>query len=184
MLKNFIFPIVVAGGFLLGISTPASSSEPPTAVIPTEIYQAAGLDKLTEVERRVLLEWLASRGITGEISVVTDAVAAATAAAIAPAPAVAPAASAMTVMPAPAPSPADDFRGPNEIRTRIVSPFTGWTGKTVFTMENGQVWQQRMEGSYQFKGTDTRVVIRKGSFGHDRMRLESTGRWIGVTRIK
>lgn len=41
-----------------------------------------------------------------------------------------------------APDKADAFE------TRIKGEFSGWSGKTVFLLENGQRWQQAGEGSY------------------------------------
>ena len=41
-----------------------------------------------------------------------------------------------------------------------------------------------MDGRYSFRGTDTRVIIRKGAFGLDRMEMVATGRWIGVKRVR
>lgn len=173
------------------------AAEPTTVVVPQDIYRAAGLDKLTDAERKVLLEWIAGRGVSVSAApaapgapmapAVTPSPAASATAAVAsasPAPAT-PAAAAVAAAAPPTPPPVDDFRAAQaDVYTSIVQPFTGWSGRTTFVMENGQVWQQRMDGSYQFKGTDTRVVIRRGAFGHDRMRLLSTGRWIGVKRIR
>ena len=170
-----------------------------SSTIPPEVYRAAGLDKLTDAERKALLDWINSgaptteSGVpaapTGEVGPRAPMVTASPAPVASPAPAVslAPAsspASAASLSPAPLPAPLTPLSEESEINTRILSPFTGWTGRTVFTMENGQVWQQRMEGNYTFKGADTRVIITRGAFGLDRMRLVETGRWIGVKRIR
>eukprot|EP00494_Astrolonche_serrata_P017904 UN18094 len=40
-----------------------------------------------------------------------------------------------------------------EILSSIVSPFKGWSGDTVFRLENGQVWQQRRRGNYFYDGS-------------------------------
>lgn len=187
--KNLSAKVIVLLLSAWSLDAPLHAAEATPVVVPQEIYRAAGLDKLTDAERKVLLEWIAERGVSAPAAPMAQA---ATPSPIVTAPVVtAPVAAApVTTTPSvaatpPLPTPADDFRAAQaDVYTRIVQPFTGWSGRTIFTMENGQVWQQRMEGSYQFKGTDTRVVIRRGAFGHDRMRLLSTGRWIGVTRIR
>lgn len=163
------------------------AAQPDSSVIPPEVYRAAGLDKLTEAERKALIDWInagapmTASGVPAVPKVQVGPRAPTVAAS--PAPTSSPA-SAASLSPAPLPAPLTPLSEESEINTRILPPFTGWTGRTVFTMENGQVWQQRMDGSYTFKGTDTRVVITRGAFGLDRMRLVEGGRWIGVKRIK
>jgi hypothetical protein len=71
-----------------------------------------------------------------------------------------------------------------EVTASIKPPFDGWDGETVFYLDNGQVWKQRVQGRYQYDGDDTRVVIRKGLFGFKVMELVATGQAIGVTRIR
>lgn len=70
-----------------------------------------------------------------------------------------------------------------EISAKIQPPFEGWDGKTVFYLDNGQVWRQRLKGRYYYSGEDTRVTIKKNLFGFYVMTLESTGKSIGVSRI-
>jgi len=150
-------------------------AQPASSTIPPEVYRAAGLDKLTDAERKALIDWInAGAPMTASG---TPAV---------PAAPVSPRAPMVAATPAPAalPTPLPPLSEESEINTRILPPFTGWTGRTIFTLENGQVWQQRMDGNYTFKGTDTRVVITRGAFGLDRMRLVESGRWIGVKRIR
>jgi hypothetical protein len=56
---------------------------------------------------------------------------------------------------------------PKVIESRIVGPFTGYTGKTTFTLENGQKWTQSQAVSRYFGKTDSpMVVIVKGSSGY------------------
>jgi hypothetical protein len=169
------------------------AAQPTSSTIPPEVYRAAGLDKLTDAERQALIDWVnAGAPMTASgtpavpaapVSPRAPMVAATPAPAAAPTPTVA---SVPTAAPAPAalPAPLTPLSEESEINTRVLLPFTGWTGRTIFTMENGQVWQQRMDGNYTFKGTDTRVVITRGTFGLDRMRLVESGRWIGVKRIR
>lgn len=69
------------------------------------------------------------------------------------------------------------------IRARVVGEFTGWEGKTVFTLDNGQVWRQSTPGSYRFKATDPEVTIEKSLLGY-KLRLVETKRSISVRRVK
>ena len=71
-----------------------------------------------------------------------------------------------------------------ELRARIKQPFTGWSGKTVFYLDNGQVWQQRQQGRHSYKGQDTEVVITRNFMGFQMMTLNATGKSIGVSRIQ
>lgn len=169
-------PICLASLLCALASAWAPGAEPPP--LPPEVVQGAGLEKLTEAEREVLYRWIRER--VPQTAPV--------AAAAAPAPAAPVAATAAPVAAtAAAPGPEAGFFdwGPDvHIETRIVSKFDGWTGRTMFEMENGQVWQQRMDGRYQYRGRDTRVVIKRGMFGLHRMTLVDTGRWIGVKQVR
>jgi len=66
------------------------------------------------------------------------------------------------------------------LEARIVPPFTGWSGQTLFRLDNGQVWRQRIKGRYMFSEEDTRVVITRNLLGFYVMTLVSTGRAVGV----
>jgi len=66
------------------------------------------------------------------------------------------------------------------IEARILPPFTGWSGQTVFQLDNGQRWRQRIKGRYLFSGDDTRVAITRNFLGYYMLTLLSTGRSIGV----
>ena len=66
---------------------------------------------------------------------------------------------------------------------RVVGGFTGWSGKTVFTLDNGQVWRQRHGTSYRYQGDDNRVRLEPNFFGFWELTVVSTGRSVGVRRI-
>lgn len=72
----------------------------------------------------------------------------------------------------------------SEIVTTIPGHFTGWEGRTVFELANGQVWRQTTGGSHRFSVEDPTVVIYPVSFGGWRLRLEEGGPSIGVERVK
>ncbi|MCP5179505.1 MAG: hypothetical protein H6993_17560 [Pseudomonadales bacterium] len=69
------------------------------------------------------------------------------------------------------------------MRSRVKGAFTGWSGHTVFRLENGQVWQQRNTGNYSYRVDSPEIEIERGRFGYY-LRVLSTGRQIGVKRLK
>ncbi len=83
------------------------------------------------------------------------------------------------------PEPVRDSDTPgNELHAQVVEPFRGWSGKTVFRLDNGQVWRQRIAGRYTYTGDDNRVVIRKNSWGFYEMTLVAEDRTVGVARVR
>lgn len=64
---------------------------------------------------------------------------------------------------------------PEVIQSRIVGPFTGYTGRTIFTLENGQRWAQSQHDSAYYPKIDSPpVVIVKAGFGY-RMHIAGGG---------
>ena len=61
--------------------------------------------------------------------------------------------------------------------------FSGWSGKTVFPLDNGQVWRQRHGGRYRHTDDDQSVRIYKNLLGMWQMKVLSTGRSVPVRRI-
>jgi hypothetical protein len=179
--------LVAASSMAASSITLADEPAPLKSLVPAATYLEAGLDKLTAAEQAALARWLSGEG--------------AAAAPTAPAPvAQAPTAPAPA---APADAPATPAAGSRlsmaaftnlftgngtedgtDVETRILPPFTGWSGKTVFRLENGQVWQQRMDGRYEYRGDDLRVLVGRGALGGYRIKLVANGRWIGVKRIR
>lgn len=66
----------------------------------------------------------------------------------------------------------------------IQPPFNGWSGDTVFRLENGQVWQQRLGGNYPYRGSNPEVRITKNFMGFYRMELTENGKAVAVKRLK
>lgn len=125
-------------------------------------FKAAGLDKLTPEELAALNAWL--QGNT--------------------------AASAGSAAPGYAP-PSDDRIGFRQqdvtgvVVSRIVGPFNGWDGKTTFTLENGQVWEQAEQGGLRGVNLDSPMVtIEPGMFGSWRIKIEGLNATTRVKRIK
>lgn len=71
------------------------------------------------------------------------------------------------------------------VRSRIVGQFSGWTGKTVFTLANGQVWQQTDGERWSTRALrDPEVVIEPKAFGSWLLRVAPSNRTVRVTRIE
>lgn len=69
------------------------------------------------------------------------------------------------------------------IQSRILGEFGGWDGKTVFQLENGQTWVQRLPGRWQTSMVDPEVVIEANFFGFYYLEVIGTGKKIGVKRL-
>ena len=79
------------------------------------------------------------------------------------------------------PTEAEDAR---QLHATVLEPFSGWQRKTIFNLDNGQMWQQRSAGKYQYRGDDNRVVISKNNWGFYELQLVAVDRSIGVKRLK
>lgn len=71
-----------------------------------------------------------------------------------------------------------------KIEAKIAGEFNGWRGDTVFRLNNGQVWKQRLRGRYSTSAENPEVVITKNWMGFYRLTIVSSGRSVGVKRIK
>lgn len=123
-------------------------------------FKAAGLDKLTPEELASLNAWLQHR--------------------------TAGTAAAATYVP-----PSEDrtgFRDPVDtdgVVSRIAGEFTGWSGDTRFTLENGQVWEQAESGSMRGISVDSPAVTIKPAFmGSWLLKVEGFNKAIRVRRVK
>jgi hypothetical protein len=64
---------------------------------------------------------------------------------------------------------------PEVIQSNIVGPFTGYNGRTIFTLANGQRWAQSQRDSAYFPKIESPpVVIVKAGFGY-RMHIAGGG---------
>jgi hypothetical protein len=121
-----------------------------------EQFSAAGLNKLSPAELAALEAWL--NGFSAEVATATEA-------------------------------QLKDQLGvrlpellPDRIESRIVGDFRGWDGKTVFVLENGQVWRQRQPGSVYHVAKNPKVVIQRGPVC-SRLSVGGMGTRVGVSRI-
>lgn len=77
---------------------------------------------------------------------------------------------------------ADD--SPDSIVSTIVGEFDGWSGKTTFTLANGQIWKQSNSGKVVFHATDPQVTISKSVFGSYKLEIEGLNKTVNVRRVK
>ncbi|MEE4175411.1 MAG: hypothetical protein V2I57_14260 [Xanthomonadales bacterium] len=71
----------------------------------------------------------------------------------------------------------------------IVSPikgeFSGWTGDTVFELENGMIWQQAEGGTFYIPAKSGAVaIIDKGVFNAWRLKVDGYNKTIRVKRLQ
>ena len=67
---------------------------------------------------------------------------------------------------------------------RLTGDFTGWTGKTMFKLDNGQVWRQRSSANYRHRGSDSRVKFKKNWMGGWEMTVVSSGKTVLVRKVQ
>jgi hypothetical protein len=73
---------------------------------------------------------------------------------------------------------------PSAIRSRVLGPFEGWSGRTEFRLENGQVWKQAERGDFSANLSNPFVVIEKGLLGAFYLHVEGYGSRVRVKRVK
>ena len=121
-------------------------------------FHAAGLDKLSPDELNALNAWLRSHYGT-QVTYVSPTG-------------------------KPVFYPQESSREP--VDAHIVGQFTGWYGQTVFTLDNGQQWQQAESASYQCgKFENPKVTIKPTLMGSWLMYVDPCrSQSLRVTRIK
>jgi len=63
----------------------------------------------------------------------------------------------------------------------IVNDFRGWDGKTIFQMENGEIWQQNEYGYWYHYEYRPKAVIYQAGTGD---KILVSGKSVGVKRLK
>jgi hypothetical protein len=120
-------------------------------------YRAAGLDKLSPEELKSLNEWLRVHGLAPGAPVARG-------------------------------KKLEFYPEDNErevIDTAMAGTFTGWLGKTQWTMANGQVWQQAESGQRQdWSLSNPKVRLKPMLMGSWLMTVEGCGCSLRVSRIK
>lgn len=183
----------------VSLASDKQAPEIQTLMAP-EDFTAAGLDKLTGAEREHLSEWVA-RYREGAIKGPVVPGKQRKEAAAAEAAAEAERDSTQVAADDAAPATTDEYpleyttqsekkekkkkkgKAKFELRAKVIPEFRGWSGKTVFSLDNGQVWRQRTPGRLRYSKGDSNIIITQNLLGKFVMEHEATGRAIGVRRI-
>ena len=72
----------------------------------------------------------------------------------------------------------------DQITSRILGEFKGWSGYTKFQLENGQIWQQSSEGLLIVRINNPTVIIKKSFFGTYNLNVEGINSTVKVRRIQ
>jgi hypothetical protein len=152
------FLLVLGTGLTaLNAAQPDNSEFPGVekAMAPAD-YEAAGLQKLDAAERAKLDAFIRNYVAKSNEKVATEAVDKAV--------------------------HENKVQAPEVIESKIAGPFTGYNGRTVFTLENGQRWAQSQRDSlYVSKIDSPPVLIMKSGLGY-RMYIAGGGA-IRVTKV-
>ena len=70
------------------------------------------------------------------------------------------------------------------IKTRIAGEFTGWDGDTIFRLQNGQIWKQRLDGRWHYSADSPEVELHKNLMGFWVLKVVETDKSIGVKRLQ
>ncbi len=77
-------------------------------------------------------------------------------------------------------------KGIKKISSRIINDFDGWDGRTVFRLENGQVWLQKdVNSTMSWRGSLHPVAtITRKSFNSFLLKVEGAKKSVRVRRVK
>ncbi len=164
---------LIAWVFGLGLLAPISmfgGELDLKSLMGEESFRSAGLDKLDPEELAFLQDWFFTRiGIEREAAV-EEAV---------------PSGETSFGLEQVAERVGSFFRNtPEVIESRIDGQFRGWSGRTVFRLENGQVWQQSGPGDFYYPAESPEVIIRKATLGTYLLQLKGMGSTVRVRRIE
>jgi hypothetical protein len=171
MARHYTPPLLKSGltltfalfmAFLPATALAGDTTPPIETLMSEEERQATGIVKLTPAERQALNAWLARQ---------QDA-----------------------VTPTPASEPTSEPKServrtvyqarPDKVTATVIPAFKGWSGETVFELDNGEVWQQRLPGRFYYKGDDSDVVIKKNFLRFYVLEHVASGESIGVKQIR
>ena len=143
---------------LLLISSPGWADEgdfPGVQKMMTEEeFKAAGLEKLSEAEREALNTWLIQYTATEAPTMLVTN------------------------------EDVKEVEAKHVTKANVKPPFRGWDGNTVFYLDNGQIWRQRLKGHVVYQGEDTAVEIKKNLMGFYKLHHPASGRSVGVSRVQ
>lgn len=153
-MRHFLFASALCCAAFTSATALADTFPGVEKLMSAEQFEAAGLHKLTPTEREALDRWLLSYTAEEAPEMLRS-------------------------------NP--EVRAAEEairIEARVKQPFNGWTGDTIFYLDNGQVWRQRLKGRYFHRGDDTAVVIEKNLLGYFKMTVVDSNKSVGVTRVR
>ena len=77
-------------------------------------------------------------------------------------------------------------KGIKKISSRIINDFDGWDGRTVFRLENGQVWVQKdVNSSLSWRGSSHPIAtIKRKAFNSYLLKVEGVNKSVRVKRVK
>lgn len=159
ILSSFLLFMALAGGLVAAQERESGSPDVESLMTP-EDFEASGLDKLSDAERAHLSEWVA-RYRAGAVK-------------------------GPEVQKPPSQWTEEEKRAEKQFRivANVVPRFRGWYGKTVFRLDNGQTWQQRMASQkFRYNGGSSEVVISKNMLGRYVLEHVETGRSALVKRV-
>ncbi|WP_347261284.1 hypothetical protein [Rudaea sp.] len=151
----------VLGLVLLFFALPAFTAETSTLEerMSKDEFRAAGLGKLSPAELKVLNDWLAGHQ---QVKTVKE-----------------------VVTPTGKPVFETDQGERKIVETRISGRFSGWYGKTVFKLDNGQEWTQAESGQFSNgKYDNPKVRVKPMLLGSWLMYVEPCGCSVRVERTK
>jgi hypothetical protein len=146
----------LASGLLLAAAVAAEAPPDVRAIMTPDEFKAAGLDRLSPSELEALNRWLLRHTArqASELRQHSELVS------------------------------EEILKVEREgIRTRIAGEFNGWDGDTIFRLENGQVWKQRLPGNWHYRASAPEVELTKNFMGYWMLRVLEADRAVGVTRI-
>jgi hypothetical protein len=181
--------------FSQGASADLSADLRRCALILDSIERLACYDGLSKRAAAAVTAPVAAPGAAPVSAAATAPAATAAAAQGAPppvAPAVPPAEPPPETSPAAADADSEDFGLEEQraaetklIRSRIDGIFDGWSGKTEFTLENGQVWRQAAGGKLVARESENpEVEIKRGFMGVYYLKVDGYNPTVKVRRIK
>jgi len=161
--------LVLVSGLLVFSSLLSAQSEQPFSSLEERMsgseFTDAGLHKLSPEELAALNRWIRERSLAQYDG---------------------PAASEDSSLPGqPGEAPPIDRMAREKFQSRIVGEFSGWSGNTVFRLENGMTWRQDESDRFRLQPVDSPLVtITPGLFGAWRLSVEGHNRAVRVERIE
>lgn len=147
-----------------GLTQAAADTRPPIQERMTDAqFKAYGLDKLSVEELKGLNTWLRGEMSAAKVEARNE--------------------------PAVANDAKAGFRSKEtervEVKAHLTGAFSGWSGSTIFKLDNGQEWQQVEPGAYSGQRIENAAItIKPKMMGNWLLVVDYCQCRIGVTRIK